>query len=116
MSVLGRARAALRAAVEAHWERWLARRVPAAREILLVQGNVYIMPSAAGFAFFAMLLAMLLAGINYENNLVFAFTFLLGGLFVVAVLHTYANLAGLRLSALSVRPVFAGERASVSVH
>ena len=116
MSFLGRARAALRAAVEARWERWLARRVPAAREILLVQGNVYIMPSAAGFAFFALLLAMLLAGINYENNLVFAFTFLLGGMFVVAVLHTYANLAGLRLSVLPVRPVFAGERAVFSVH
>ena len=105
-------RARLRAMLQARWERWLDRRVPPAREILLTQRNVYIMPSAQGYAFLALLLALLIAGINYENNLVFAFTFLLGGLFVVCVLHTYANLAGLRVSGVSPAPVFAGETAS----
>ena len=105
-------RARLRGLLEARWERWLDRRVPPARETLLEQRNVYIMPSAQGYAFLALLLALLIAGINYENNVVFAFTFLLGGLFVVAVLHTYANLAGLRVSAISPGPVFAGETAA----
>ena len=105
-------RASLRRRVEARWERWLDQRSPPARDILLQQRNVYIMPSAQGYAFLLLLLALLIAGINYENNLVFAFTFLLGGLFVVAVLHTYANLAGLRVSGLSPAPVFAGESAA----
>jgi uncharacterized protein (DUF58 family) len=105
-------RAALRRRVEARWERWLDRRCPPAREVRLQQRNVYIMPSAQGYVFLALLLALLIAGINYENNLVFALAFLLGGLFVVAVLHTYANLAGLAVSGLSPAPVFAGEPAS----
>ncbi len=108
-------RARLRGLIESRWERWLARRVPPAREVLLTQRNVYIMPSAQGYGFLCLLLAMLLAGMNYENNLVFAFTFLLGGLFVVAVLHTYANLAGLTLSGAGSSPVFAGERAAFSL-
>jgi len=105
-------RARLRATLQARWERWLDRRVPPAREVLLTQRNVYIMPSAQGYAFLALLLALLIAGINYENNLVFAFTFLLAGMFVVCVLHTYANLAGLRVSGVSPAPVFAGESAA----
>ncbi len=108
-------RARVRRAAESRWERWLDRRAPPAREVLLRQRNVYIMPSAQGYAFLTLLLALLVAGINYENNVVFAFTFLLGGLFVVAVLHTYANLAGLRVSGRSPAPVFAGERAAFGI-
>lgn len=42
---------------------------------------------------------MLVAAINYENNMSYALTFLLATLFVIAVLHTYANLSGLTLQA-----------------
>ena len=105
----------LRLAWEERWIRWVTRRIPPAREVVLSQRNIFIMPSAAGFVFLFLLLALLLAGINYENNLVFAFTFLLAGLFVVAILHTYANLAGLRLSGSAGPAVFAGERASFGV-
>ena len=107
-----RSHARLREWVDARWERWLSRRVRPAREVLLEQKNVYIMPSAQGYGFLALLLALLVAGINYENNLVFAFCFLLGGLFVVTVLYTYANVAGLRVSGVGAAPVFSGESAA----
>jgi uncharacterized protein (DUF58 family) len=100
---------------EERWLAWMTRRIPPAREIVLSQRNVFIMPSGAGFVFLFLLLALLLAGVNYENNLVFGLTFLLGGLFVVAILHTYANLAGLRLAGSAGSAVFAGERASFGV-
>lgn len=105
----------LQLAWEARWVRWVGRRIPAAREVVLGQKSIFIMPSAAGFVFMLLMLALLIAGINYENNLVFALTFLLGGLLVVAILHTYANLAGLQLSGTSALPVFAGERAAFAV-
>lgn len=107
--------AALRGRLRARWLRWMTRRIPPAREIRLSQRNVFIFPSGAGIAFLALLLALLVTAINYENNLVFGLAFLLAGLFVVAILHTYANLAGLTLRALAVRPVFAGERARVGI-
>jgi uncharacterized protein (DUF58 family) len=107
--------ARLRRGLRARWNAWVWRRIPPAHEVLLSQKNVFIFPSGSGFAFLLLLLALLVAGINYENNLVFALTFLLGGLFVVAILHTYANLAQLRVASGASRPVFAGEQAGFPV-
>lgn len=107
--------AGLRQRLRARWIAWVGRRIPPAREVVLTQRNIFIFPTGSGFAFLALLLALLVTGINYESNLVFALTFLLGGLFIVGVLHTYANLAQLRLSAGAAHPVFAGEQASFAV-
>lgn len=53
---------------------------------------------------------MLIAAINYQNNMSYALTFLLANLFVVAVLHSYANLSGLKITALAADDAFAGQR------
>ena len=50
---------------------------------------------------------MLIAAINYQNNMSYALTFLLANLFLVAVLHSYANLT---ISAVGAQDVFAGQR------
>ncbi|MFN2327656.1 MAG: DUF58 domain-containing protein [Chromatocurvus sp.] len=76
-------------------ERWLDRRIPAAPSVTLDRRRIFIFPSRVGFFFFAALLVMLVAAINYENNMSYALTFLLATLFVIAILHTYANLSGL---------------------
>lgn len=55
---------------------------------------------------------MLIASINYQNNMSYALTFLLANLFVVAVLHSYANLSGLTLTALNVDDAFPGQQAA----
>lgn len=68
------------------------------------------MPSRVGFFFFLCLLVMLLTAINYQNNLGYALTFLLTTLFIVAILHTYANLAGLTLHALRAQSAYPGQR------
>ena len=91
--------------------RWSLRRSPRQRELILSQKRIYIMPSRAGFTFLVMLLVMLVLGINFQNNLIFAVTFLLGSLFVVAILHTYANLSGMRIQFVRGHPCFAGEQA-----
>jgi uncharacterized protein (DUF58 family) len=53
---------------------------------------------------------MLVAAINYQNNMSFALTFLLANLFVVAVLHSYANLSGLTITAVEAEDGFPGQR------
>lgn len=53
---------------------------------------------------------MLVAAINYQNNMSYALTFLLANLFVVAVLHSYANLAGLTITAIGADEAFAQQR------
>ena len=52
---------------------------------------------------------MLLAAINYENNMAFALVFFLGSLFVVAILHTFGNLSGLTITAIRALPSFVGD-------
>lgn len=72
--------------------------------------RVFILPTRAGLGFAALLLVLLLGAVNYNNNLIFALTFLLSGLGLVTLLHTYRNLAHLELRAGLGRPGFAGER------
>lgn len=52
---------------------------------------------------------MLVASMNYALSLGYALCFLLTGLFSATLLHTYRNLAGLRVLAIKSNPVFAGE-------
>lgn len=58
---------------------------------------------------------MLIAAINYQNNMSFALTFLLANLFVVAVLHSYANLSGLTITALGADDAFPHQRSAFHV-
>ncbi|WP_028238839.1 DUF58 domain-containing protein [Stutzerimonas azotifigens] len=92
-------------------DRWLARRLPAATSVQLTQRSIFIVPTTVGMAFLVALLLMLLAAINYRNSLAYAMTFLLASVFAVTLLHTWRNMAGLRLQAGRTRPVFCGERA-----
>lgn len=71
--------------------------------------RVFILPTRTGLGFAVLLVVMLLGAINYSNNLIFALTFLLTGLGLVAMLHTYRNLAGLQLRAGQGQPAFVGE-------
>ncbi len=73
--------------------------------------RVYIFLTRYGVIFSVTLLVMLLGAINYNNSMAYALTFLLAGLFMVSMLHTYGNLRGLIISASPAEPVFAGQQA-----
>lgn len=73
--------------------------------------RVYILPTAYGFLFLAILFAMLLGSINYNNNLGFLLVFLLGSITLVSMIHTYRNLLGMKVLSVSAEPVFAGKTA-----
>ncbi len=91
---------------------WSLRRSPRLKQLTLSQRRIYIMPSRAGFVFLMLLLVMLILAINFQNNLMFAVTFLLASLFVVTILHTYANLSGLTIRFIRGHPCFVGEQAA----
>ncbi len=77
--------------------------------------TIYILPTAQGLLFGTVLLMMLMGSINYANNLGFMLTFLLAGLGIVAILHTWRNLVGLELVAGRSEPVFAGQEARFEI-
>ena len=87
----------------------------AAPDIRLERRALYILPTREGLYYGAMLAVMLLAAVNYANGLAYALTFMLAAVGVVATLHTHRNLSGLRITAGSVSPVFAGECAVFTI-
>lgn len=97
------------------WVRWINRRIPPAKTVTLDQRRIFIFPNRTGFGFLLVLAVMLLAAINYQNNMAFALTFLLANLFVIAVLHTFANMAGLTIHAVRATPVFAGQHSEFEI-
>lgn len=101
--------------IRARFATWIDRRIPPAREVTLDQRRIFIFPSRVGLFFGICLLVMLLTSINFQNNLSYALTFLLVTLFIVAVLHTYANLSGLTLRAVSAHPAFPGQHSRFDV-
>ena len=92
------------------FKQWLNRRLPPTRSMTLDQKRLFIFPSRVGFFFGLCLLVMLLASINFQSNLSYGLTFLLTTLFVLAILHTFANLSGLRIRAVRARPAFPGQQ------
>jgi len=83
--------------------------------VVLTQRRVYILPTGQGLLFAATLGLLLIGSINYNLSLGYVLTFLLAGLGVVAMLHTWRNLAHLALRPGRASPVFAGEHAAFHV-
>jgi len=79
--------------------------------IVLTQRRIFILPTRGGVLFLAILLLMLTGAINYNLSLGHALVFLLAGIGLVSMIHTFRNLLGLRLTAGRAEAVFAGETA-----
>jgi uncharacterized protein (DUF58 family) len=95
---------------------WIFRAtVPEAPPVTLVQRRIFILPTRQGYVFALTLLVLLVASINYQLSLGFLLTFLLASMAAVAMLHTWRNLAHLKLRPGRCDPVFAGEVAHYGV-
>lgn len=92
--------------------KWLFQwRGPEQGTIVLVQRRVFILPTGQGFLFAGIIVLMLTGSVNYDLSLGFILAFLLGAAGIQIMLHTFRNLAHLKISAGRVAPVFAGEPA-----
>jgi len=102
----------MRLALKNRFQNWLFQLGgPQSGVIVLVQRRVFILPSRQGVIFAAVLLLMLTGSINYTLSLGFVLTFLLAGVGISAMLHTFRNLANLRITAVHPAAVFAGDTA-----
>lgn len=91
-------------------DRWLFRLgQPETGPVVLTQRRIYVLPTAAGYAFAGGLLVMLIAAINYNLSLGYALTFLLGGVAVASIVHAFRNLLHLSVRGARIAPVFCGD-------
>lgn len=97
------------------FDAWLRKRAPRRRSVTLNQRRIFILPTRNGLYFLLMLVAIFIGGINYGNSLILATVFLLVSLFLVSILHTYANLAGMKVVAGRSEPAFAGGEAAFTL-
>jgi uncharacterized protein (DUF58 family) len=77
--------------------------------------SLYIMPTRQGVLLALVLLLMLAGSINYGSNLGHLVTFLLGGIWLSVILHTWRNLLGITLQPGQAAPVFAGQDAMFQI-
>lgn len=83
--------------------------------IFLAQRRVYVLPTLHGVTFGMALILMLIGSVNYALSLGFLLTFLLTGMSLVGMVHTYRNMLHLYVSPGRCDPVFAGARAVFSI-
>jgi len=100
------------AALQSRVTDWMRRRPSVEPSpIRLTQARIFILPTPGGMLLGATVLLMLLGCVNYNLGLGYILTFLLAGVALVSVLHTFRNLAHLEIHAGRTEPVFAGEDA-----
>lgn len=93
----------------ARWRERVFRSAPAdAGEVVLRHSRIYILPTRRGLALIGTVATMILTSLNYGLSLGFLVAFLLAGLCAAALLHTFRNLAGLRVRPGSAGETFAG--------
>lgn len=105
----------LRAQLQAGFRSWVARRIPPGPRITLDLHNIFVLPTRQGLVFLFVLCLMLMGAVNYEASLAYGLVFLLLGLFLLSILHTFRNLAGLRVSGRGGQRVFAGQDLMVDI-
>lgn len=77
--------------------------------IVIDRRRVYVLPTGFGLFMALMLVAMLLGGLNYNNNPALLLAFMLIAVAHNSLVHAHLTLSGLRLIALHAEPVPAGK-------
>ncbi len=81
--------------------------------VQLDRRRVYVLPTAFGLFYAALVLAMLLGALNYNNNPALLMALLLAATGLASLIAAHLQLSGIRLESLSADPVPAGQPLSL---
>ncbi|GAB2457202.1 DUF58 domain-containing protein [Comamonas humi] len=104
-----------RSALRSRWRGWWLARLPRSDQHHIHRGNLYLLPTGAGWMLALTLLVLLVASINFQLNLGYLLTFLLTGCALVSIAVGYRTLLGLALSTQPPAPQFAGQAVQFAV-
>ncbi|WP_172806900.1 DUF58 domain-containing protein [Endozoicomonas arenosclerae] len=97
------------------FNQWLDRRIPPSAHITLDQKRIFILPTIGGYIWLAVALLIFILAANYANSLAFGLAFFMISLFMLSILHTWRNLAGVTLISRSAESGHAGESIAVKL-
>ncbi|GGW76067.1 DUF58 domain-containing protein [Alteromonas halophila] len=103
----------LRQRLSSRWQRWIDARIPAARQHSLNLKSIFIFPSIFGWGYLVMCVCLFLLGTNYQNNLMLFLCYFLAALMLVNLFTSYQNMAALKITSDPIKPVFAGQPATL---
>ncbi len=101
--------------LDKQFQGWLDKRIPSQHEVELNQRRIFIFPTRQTFYILAVIILLLVAGINYQNNLAYALAFFIASIFNTSIIITYLNVSKLRIKAGKSSSVYAGESAEFEV-
>lgn len=97
------------------WTRWIGKRLPKRRSTSLQQRQIFIVPNKLAAAMLALIILLFVLAANFQNSLIYIVCFWLMALLVLNILHTYYNLAGLRITAIRAEPCFAADHVTLEL-
>ena len=97
------------------WLRWAQARTPHSAALQLHLGNLYVLPTRAGWLLALVLLVLLVASINFQLNLGYVLTFWLLGCCATSLWWGHRQLQGVRVQLGALAPVFAGQAAAITL-
>ncbi len=83
-------------------------RAPETLPVRLDRRRIYVLPTRFGLFFAALVFAMALGALNYNNNPALLLALLLGATAMASLIFAHLQLAGLRVEGFSADPVHAG--------
>lgn len=92
---------------------WVDKRTPRQMLTLLKQSNIYILPTRYGWLLLGILVLILVASTNYQNNMGFMAGFIVLAVGLLSVFYTFRNLKGVEIRCHKAKPVFAGDDATI---
>jgi uncharacterized protein (DUF58 family) len=94
---------------------WIKRRGPTQPPLTLHYRQIFILPTRFGWMLGALMFAMLMGSLNFNNNLGLLTTFIVAGLASNSMLLAYRNLNRLRVLYTHAAPVHAGQDAQLLI-
>jgi uncharacterized protein (DUF58 family) len=97
-------------------DRWIPPRATETLPVRFDRRRIYVLPTGFGWFFSALLLAMLVGALNYNNNPAMLLGLLLGGAGLTSLFAAHLQLSGLNITAIAADPVVAGKPLSLRVY
>ena len=88
---------------------WMRPRGPETLPATLRRNRIYVLPTATGLFFAALVAAMGIGALNFNNNPALLLVLLLAGTALASLIAAHLQLSGLRVVAVAADPVAAGE-------
>lgn len=101
--------------LDKQFQSWLDKRIPSQHEVELTQRRIFIFPTRQTWYILIIIILLIIAGINYQNNLAYALAFFIASIFNTSIIITYLNVSNLRIRAGKSISVFAGESAEFEI-